>query len=364
MDGRHGASDPGAAAAWLAGGGEMGERIRAWTGPPLRSAPPTLAAEPAQRGQHPAALQGADLPLLGPGPDQALQRRLPPGARRQASRARSVARPRGVERDLGRARARCWRASIATGEAFRASDHPFYLDRHGFTEETYFDVSYDPVRDETGKVGGVFCIVSETTGRVLERAPAAHAARSGPRQGGPDAGGGLRAGAAPRSPRIRKDIPFASLYLLDAAAPSRDAPGSVGVPAGGALSPARSRSTTRAWPLAAVARSGRPRVAGVALAAAPRAAARTRRRRPDAGPSRSCAAASARGFVVAGASRFARRSTTTTAASSIWSPRRSGRRWRRRPPTRRSGSAPRRWPSSTAPRPPSSATSATSSARR
>jgi PAS fold len=56
---------------------------------------------------------------------------------------------------------------IATGEAFRATDHPFYLERRGFAEETYFDVSYDPVRDETGRVGGVFCIVSETTGRVL-----------------------------------------------------------------------------------------------------------------------------------------------------------------------------------------------------
>ena len=56
---------------------------------------------------------------------------------------------------------------IDTGEAFRASDHPFYLVRHGFAEETYFDVSYDPVRDETGRVGGVFCIVTETTGRVL-----------------------------------------------------------------------------------------------------------------------------------------------------------------------------------------------------
>ena len=41
------------------------------------------------------------------------------------------------------------------------------MERRGYTEETYFDISYDPVRDETGKVGGVFCIVRETTGRVL-----------------------------------------------------------------------------------------------------------------------------------------------------------------------------------------------------
>ena len=56
---------------------------------------------------------------------------------------------------------------LRTGEAFWARDHLFILERNGYPEETYFDVSYDPVRDESGEVGGVFCIVSETTGRVV-----------------------------------------------------------------------------------------------------------------------------------------------------------------------------------------------------
>ena len=56
---------------------------------------------------------------------------------------------------------------LRTGEAFWGKDLPFVLERHGFPEETFFDVSYDPVRDESGRVGGVFCIVSETTGRVI-----------------------------------------------------------------------------------------------------------------------------------------------------------------------------------------------------
>ena len=46
------------------------------------------------------------------------------------------------------------------------------LERHGFVEETYFDVSYDPVRVESGGVGGVYCIVTETTGPRRRRAPA------------------------------------------------------------------------------------------------------------------------------------------------------------------------------------------------
>ena len=54
----------------------------------------------------------------------------------------------------------------ATGEAYWASDLAFFVMRYGYLEETHFDVSYDPVRDETGEVGGVLCIVTETTLRV------------------------------------------------------------------------------------------------------------------------------------------------------------------------------------------------------
>ncbi len=56
---------------------------------------------------------------------------------------------------------------VHTGEAFSAQDLLFELERYGFLEETYFDVSYDPVRVESGAVGGVFCIVTETTERVV-----------------------------------------------------------------------------------------------------------------------------------------------------------------------------------------------------
>jgi PAS domain-containing protein len=56
---------------------------------------------------------------------------------------------------------------VRTGEAFWAKDLLFQIERYGFLEETYFDVSYDPVRVESGSVGGVFCIVTETTERVV-----------------------------------------------------------------------------------------------------------------------------------------------------------------------------------------------------
>ncbi len=59
------------------------------------------------------------------------------------------------------------RGVLRTGETVSAKDRPFYIERHGYPEDVYFDISYSAVRDETGAVGGVLCIVSETTERVL-----------------------------------------------------------------------------------------------------------------------------------------------------------------------------------------------------
>jgi hypothetical protein len=32
-----------------------------------------------------------------------------------------------------------------------AKDRPFYIERHGYPENVYFDISYSPVRDEAGR---------------------------------------------------------------------------------------------------------------------------------------------------------------------------------------------------------------------
>lgn len=59
------------------------------------------------------------------------------------------------------------RRVLDDGETVFARDRPFYIERHGYPEDVYFDISYSPVRDEHGEVGGVLCIVSETTERVI-----------------------------------------------------------------------------------------------------------------------------------------------------------------------------------------------------
>jgi PAS domain S-box-containing protein len=121
---------------------------------------------------------------------------------------------------------------LRTGEAFWARDHPFALERLGYPEETYFDISYDPVRDESGGVGGIFCIVSETTGRVIGERRLRVLSALG------------RVAMQARTPEsvyrhvgevMREDaddVPFALLYEWDAAHQGARLREAVGVPAG------------------------------------------------------------------------------------------------------------------------------------
>jgi signal transduction histidine kinase/serine phosphatase RsbU (regulator of sigma subunit)/DNA-binding NarL/FixJ family response regulator len=106
---------------------------------------------------------------------------------------------------------------VRSNEAFWAANHPFMLERHGFLEETYFDISYDPIRLADGTVGGILCIVSDTTVRVLgERRVATLSAL----------GSGLADAADQRElgelitlelTGNAADVPWAALYLDDPA---------------------------------------------------------------------------------------------------------------------------------------------------
>ena len=42
------------------------------------------------------------------------------------------------------------------------------LDRFGYLEETYFTFSYSPVRNDQGEIGGLFCVVTEETQRIID----------------------------------------------------------------------------------------------------------------------------------------------------------------------------------------------------
>jgi PAS domain S-box-containing protein len=153
---------------FLAGGGEMGDRIRAfdWSATPLG---PIATWPQSLRSAVSILLPSKAQISLFWGPDLVT---LYNDAYRPVFGAKH---PAALGRPIREAWDELWRAGLKelfdgvlhTGEAFWAQDLPFFMERHGYLEETYFDVSYDPVRDESGGVGGVFCIVSEKTGRVL-----------------------------------------------------------------------------------------------------------------------------------------------------------------------------------------------------
>ncbi|WP_229401134.1 SpoIIE family protein phosphatase [Micromonospora okii] len=102
-----------------------------------------------------------------------------------------------------------------TGEPYRGENHPFVLDRHGFLEDVYFDVSYDPIRQADGGINGVFCIVNETTGRVLAERRLRALAELGGELAEADDVAGLGRATARVLDRHRGDVPFSLVYLND-----------------------------------------------------------------------------------------------------------------------------------------------------
>ncbi|MBE9112359.1 GAF domain-containing sensor histidine kinase, partial [Nodosilinea sp. LEGE 07298] len=56
---------------------------------------------------------------------------------------------------------------FATGEGIFHSDERLAMQRYGYTEECFFDYTFNPIQGEGGEVDGILNVVSETTYRVL-----------------------------------------------------------------------------------------------------------------------------------------------------------------------------------------------------
>ena len=201
--------------AYLTGGGEMGQRIRAhdWSatslGPvetwpqSLRSAVSILLPSKAQivlfwGPELIAIYNDAYAPVFGMKHPWALGR----PARECWSEIWHVIGP-------------LFAGVVRTGEAFWAKEHPFFLYRQGFLEETYYDVSYDPVRIEDGSVGGIFCIVNDQTGRVLGERRLRTLRDLGTRTAAAKSAEEVCRAAAAALALDPADVPFSLLYLID-----------------------------------------------------------------------------------------------------------------------------------------------------
>jgi signal transduction histidine kinase/FixJ family two-component response regulator len=102
---------------------------------------------------------------------------------------------------------------MISGESFVVKDHPFPMTRHGFLEQTYFNVSGDPILLDDGSVGGVLCVVTETTGRVVSERRLRTLGELGVRTAGVSVVDQVIRMAATVLAKNPDDLPFAQIYL-------------------------------------------------------------------------------------------------------------------------------------------------------
>ena len=147
------------------------------------------------------------------------------------------------------------RRVLETGEATWDEALLLFLERSGFVEETYHTFSYSPIYDDSNRIAGMLCVVTEVTERIigerrlhLLRDLAANA--SGFKSA---AEVGARLCEVLRQAPL--DAPFAALYLADDSAPDLMRYGDTGGAAAAALPMAFSRSLAE-WPIADLLDSG------------------------------------------------------------------------------------------------------------
>ncbi|MGK2882378.1 MAG: SpoIIE family protein phosphatase [Mycobacterium sp.] len=129
-----------------------------------------------------------------------------------------------------------------------------FLERSGYSEETYHTFSYSPLRDDAGQVIGMLCVVSEDTDRVIGERRMATLRDLGSDPSVVRTEQQMLDFAAGQLARNLYDLPFTVTYLFDADDNARLA-GASGVAAGDPAAPDVLRADGfDVWPLAQPAR--------------------------------------------------------------------------------------------------------------
>ena len=102
------------------------------------------------------------------------------------------------------------------GEATFADDVRLFMDRGDFLEETFYSFSYSPIRDESGRVCGLFCPSTDVTPRVVNTRRIQTLSQFATDALTEKTTAGACAAAARTLGGNPDDIPFALLYLADA----------------------------------------------------------------------------------------------------------------------------------------------------
>ena len=104
---------------------------------------------------------------------------------------------------------------LSTGEATWDEGLLLLLERSGYSEETYHTFSYSPLRDDTGKVVGMLCVVTEDTDRVIGERRMATLRDLGSDPSVIRTEREVLAFADLQLGHNRKDLPFTLTYLFD-----------------------------------------------------------------------------------------------------------------------------------------------------
>ncbi|HEY3619247.1 MAG TPA: response regulator [Candidatus Sulfotelmatobacter sp.] len=104
---------------------------------------------------------------------------------------------------------------FAKGEATLVDDVQLFMNRGDFVEETYYSFSYSPIRDEFGKVKGLFCPSKEVTSKVINARRLGTLSELSAKSLIERSVEGACASAFSTLAKNNNDIPFAMLYLID-----------------------------------------------------------------------------------------------------------------------------------------------------
>ncbi|HTZ46450.1 MAG TPA: response regulator [Verrucomicrobiae bacterium] len=152
---------------WLAGGGEMGAlmRTRDWSDTLL--GPPEDWPEGLQLSTGICISSRFDL-IVWWGPDLVMLYNDSYRRTLGAKHPFALGRPgREVYPEIWDVIGPMLHHVMRTGEATWSTDLMLLLERSGYSEETYHTFSYTPIRNQLGKVVGVFTPVTETTDKVI-----------------------------------------------------------------------------------------------------------------------------------------------------------------------------------------------------
>lgn len=143
---------------------------------------------------------------------------------------------------------------LSRGEATWDQALLLFLERSGFTEETYHTFSYSPLRDDDGTIVGMLCVVSEETERVIGERRMATLRDLGSDPSAVLTEQEMLAFAGRQMRHNARDLPFTLTYLFEDADTARLA-ATTGIDAGHAAAPLvlSADDASARWPLRAAA---------------------------------------------------------------------------------------------------------------